>query len=144
GDTVVMEANEAYFDGPKGKPQIAKLTYRTITDAATQIAELMTGGIDWVWGISNDQAENLAQAPHLTSVNAPTMRISYLTFDLKGTSGTAVFTDVRVRRAVGHAIDRENIARHLMGENSDVVNAACHPSQFGCTDDVTVYDYDPE
>ncbi len=31
-----------------------------------------------------------------------------------------------------------------MGENSEVVNAACHPSQFGCTSDVTAYDYDPE
>ncbi|WP_186389316.1 ABC transporter substrate-binding protein [Stappia sp. TSB10P1A] len=144
GDTVVMQANEAYFDGPKGKPQIGTLTYRTIADGATQIAELMTGGIDWVWGISNDQAENLAQAPHLTSVNAPTMRISYLTFDLKGTSGTDVFTDARVRKAVGHAIDRANIARHLMGENSQVVNAACHPVQFGCTSDVTAYDHDPE
>ncbi len=144
GDTVTMVANEAYFDGsPKGKPSIAGITYRTISDAATQIAELMTGGVDWVWGISNDQAAALAEAPHLKSVNAPTMRISYLTFDLKGTSGTDAFTDVRVRKAVGHAIDRARIAKYLMGENSQVVNAACHPTQFGCTDDVAAYDYDP-
>ena len=144
GDTVTMEANEAYFEGgPKGKPSIGAITYRTISDGATQIAELMTGGVDWVWGISNDQAAALAEAPHLTSVNAPTMRISYLTFDLKGTSGTDVFTDARVRKAVGHAIDRARIAKYLMGENSQVVNAACHPTQFGCTDDVAAYDYDP-
>ncbi|MBU4527150.1 MAG: ABC transporter substrate-binding protein [Desulfomicrobium sp.] len=145
GDRVVMARNDAYFaDGPKSAPPLDAITYRTINDASTQIAELMTSGIDWIWGISNDQAEALGQAPHLTSVNAPTMRISYLTFDIAGTSGTDVFTKPEVRRAVGHAIDRAQIARFLMGENSDVVNAACHPSQFGCTGDVTVYDHDPE
>ncbi|MDF2095393.1 ABC transporter substrate-binding protein [Aquibaculum arenosum] len=145
GERIVMTANEDYFgDGPKGRPAIETMTYRTLSDGSTQIAELMTGGVDWVWGLSNDQSDALSQAPHLTTVNAPTMRISYLTFDLQGSSGTDIFTDRNVRRAVGHAIDREQIATFLLGENSEVVNAACHPIQFGCTDDVMVYDYDPE
>ncbi len=93
GDTVKMQANEAYFpSSPKGTPKLDSMTYRTITDSATQIAELMTGGIDWIWGISNDQAGAVAQAPHITSINAPTMRISYMTFDSQGTSGTDAFT----------------------------------------------------
>lgn len=145
GDSVVMEANPDYFaDSPKGKPAIRTIAFRTISDGSTQVAEIMTGGVDWIWGLNNDQAQALSAAPHLASVNAPTMRISYLTFDLKGTSGTDVFTRREVRQAVGHAIDRERIAKFLMGENSDVVNAACHPVQFGCAGDVTVYDHDPE
>ncbi len=145
GDRVVMERNADYFaGGPKSDAALAQITYRTITDSSTQIAELMTGGIDWIWGISNDQAEALAQAPHLDAVNAPTMRISYLTFDIHGTSGNTAFTDPQVRRAMGHAIDRARIAQYLMGENSVVVNAACHPTQFGCTDDVATYDYNPD
>ncbi|MHC5656262.1 ABC transporter substrate-binding protein [Stappia sp.] len=145
GDTVVMEVNPDYFaDSPKGTPKIETITYRTVSDASAQVAELMTGGIDWIWGLSNDQAAALAAAPQITSVNAPTMRISYLTFDLKGTSGTDAFTKLDVRRAVAHAIDRGRIAKFLMGENSEVVNAACHPVQFGCTNDVMSYDYSPE
>lgn len=145
GDRVVMDRNDAYFPGgPKSDAALAAITYRTITDSSTQIAELMTGGIDWIWGISNDQTEALAQAPHLTAVNAPTMRISYLTFDIHGTSGTTAFTDPQVRRALGHAIDRARIAQYLMGENSVVVDAACHPTQFGCTADVATYDHDPD
>ncbi|MDT8280611.1 MAG: ABC transporter substrate-binding protein [Erythrobacter sp.] len=145
GDAVKMLANDAYFDAsPKGAPKLDAMTYRTITDSATQIAELMTGGIDWIWGISSDQAEAVAQAPHITSLNAPTMRISYLTFDNQGTSGTDAFTKPEVRRAVGHAIDRAKIAQYLMGDASEVINAACHPVQFGCTADVTAYDYDPD
>jgi peptide/nickel transport system substrate-binding protein len=145
GEAIVMEINENYFvDSPKGKPRIQTLTYRTISDESTQLAEMMTGGVDWLWGLNNDQAKALGVAPDVTVINAPTMRISYLTLDLKGTSGTDVFTNRAVRRAVAHAIDRERIAKFLMGENSQVVNAACHPVQFGCTSDVTLYDYDPE
>ncbi|MCL7466763.1 ABC transporter substrate-binding protein [Phaeovulum sp. NW3] len=145
GDRIEMARNEAYFaGGPKSAASLDAITYRTITDGATQLAELMTGGVDWIWGFDNDQAAALKQAPQLAVVNAPTMRISYLTFDLKGSSGSDVFTKPEVRRAMGHAIDRENIAKFLMGENSDVVNAACHPSQFGCTGDVAVYGHDPE
>ena len=138
-------ANSDYFsDGPKGTPAIKKMIFRTISDDSTQIAELMTGGIDWIWGIAEDQVAGLRSTPNLTVMNAPTMRISYLTFDIKGTSGTDTFTKVAVRQAFGHAINRAAIAKAFMGPNSAVTNAACHPSQFGCESDVPVYDYNPQ
>lgn len=144
GDHVDMVANGDYFaDGPKGTPAIERLTFRTITDDTTQIAELMTGGVDWIWGMSTDQAQMLKQAPNLTVLNAPTMRISYLTFDIKGTAGSDAFTKPEVRRAFAHAVNRENIAKNLMGESSQVIAAACHPTQFGCAADIAGYDYDP-
>jgi len=49
-----------------------------------------------------------------------------------------------VRRAVNYAIDREAISRNLVGGESRVVHAACFPSQFGCTDDVMKYEYNPD
>lgn len=145
GDHVDLAVNPDYFAGsPKSTPSIERLLYRTIADDTTQIAELMTGGVDWIWGMSTDQAAMLREAPNVTVVNAPTMRISYLTFDNEGESGTDLFTDARVRRAFAHAINKENIAKNLMGENSQVVASACHPAQFGCTGDVPTYEYDPE
>jgi peptide/nickel transport system substrate-binding protein len=145
GERLDMLRNPNYFsDGPKGKPAIEKLVYRTIADESTQIAELMTGGIDWIWGISEDQAAGLRQAPNLTVMNAPTMRISYLTFDVKGKSGRDEFTKQAVRRAFGHAIDRAAIANSFMGPNSSVIDAACHPSQFGCTRNVYSFAHDPQ
>jgi peptide/nickel transport system substrate-binding protein len=145
GERLDMVVNPDYFaGGPKGKPAIEKLVFRTIADESTQIAELMTGGINWIWGISEDQAAGLRQAPNLKVLNAPTMRVSYLTFDVKGRSGTDMFTKRAVRRAFGHAINRAAIAKSFMGPNSSVINAACHPSQFGCTKDVAGYEYDPK
>jgi peptide/nickel transport system substrate-binding protein len=145
GKRLEAVANPDYFtDSPKGTPAIKKMVFRTIADDSTQIAELMTGGIDWIWGIAEDQANGLRGTPNLTVTNAPTMRISYLTFDIKGTSGMDHFTKTAVRQAFGHAINREAIAKSFMGPNSAVTNAACHPSQFGCESDVPVYDYNPQ
>jgi peptide/nickel transport system substrate-binding protein len=51
--------------------------------------------------------------------------------------------DVRVRRAIYHAIDRRAITRDLVGEGAAVLDSICAPSQFGCATDVAVYRYDP-
>ena len=55
------------------------------------------------------------------------------------------FTDIRLRKAVAHAIDRPAIVKNLVGGSSRVVNTLCYPAQFGCTDEGAVkYDYNPE
>ncbi|GMG83727.1 ABC transporter substrate-binding protein [Paralimibaculum aggregatum] len=145
GEYVHWEANPDYFaGGPKGSPAISKIHFRTLKEPNTQIAELLTGGIDWIWDVPKDQAERLEETGQITVANAKTMRISYMAFDVEGTSGTDVFTNPKVRQAVAHAINRESITRNLVGPASVVIHAACHPDQFGCTDDVPQWEYDPE
>jgi peptide/nickel transport system substrate-binding protein len=145
GAHILMEKNSAYFkDGFKGDPKISKIKFRTIKDPNTRLAELMTGAIDWIWDVPKDQAERLEANPSIVVENAKTLRVSYLAFDVHGISGQKFFTDKRVRRAVAHAIDREAIAKNLVGPASVVVHSACHPDQFACTQDVQKYEYNPE
>ncbi len=145
GEFVRWEANADYFaGGPKGTPAIGNITFRTLKEPNTQIAELLTGGVDWIWDVPKDQAERLEGAGPVTVENAKTMRISYLTFDVAGRSDQDFFADKRVRQAVAHAIDRDAITRNLVGPASVVIPSACHPDQFGCAQDVPTYAYDPE
>ncbi|MEM6849166.1 MAG: ABC transporter substrate-binding protein, partial [Pseudomonadota bacterium] len=145
GEYVHWEANEDYFaGGPKGTPSIGKINFRTLKEPNTQLAELLTGGVDWIWDVPKDQAERLAERGGVQVENAKTMRVSYLTFDVGGRSGQGYFSNPLVRKAVSHAIDRDAIARNLVGPASVVIHAACHPDQFPCTSDVPQYDYDPE
>jgi len=146
GKKIVFVRNEHYFkESPKGRPAIAKLVQRTIPETTTMVAELMTGGLDWIYMLPKDQAEKLQKMPGMKVIRAETMRIAFIQMDATGRTGQDTpFKDVRVRRAVCHAVDREAIARNLVGGQSRVVNAACYPSQFGCTDDVVKYDYNPE
>jgi peptide/nickel transport system substrate-binding protein len=145
GDSLTLEANPDYFDGsPKGKPSIGTLVYRTIKDPETQIAEVVTGGIDWIWGVPPENAEMLADMGNLTVVSAPSMRISFLALDAAGRTGDTPMKDVKVRQAIAHAINREAITRELVGDGAVVMDSICAPVQFGCETDVTTYDYDPE
>jgi len=144
GEYVLWAKNDTYMKGTaKGTPSIGSIKFRTIKEGNTQIAEILTGGLDWIWDVPKEQAEQLEAGGGVTVENAKTMRISYIAFDVNGTSGDEYFTDKRVREAVAHAIDRAAITRNLVGPASVVINAACHPDQFGCTDDVPHWDYDP-
>src|SRR5690606_17835642 len=74
-----------------------------------------------------------------------TLRIAMVALDAAGRTGDNPLTDVRVRRAVNHAIDRETIVDNLVGGDGEIINAPCHPVQFGCDQSAAVvYDYDPE
>ncbi len=145
GKRIVFEKFPDYFAGsPKGQPQIGKIVQRTIPDVNTQIIELASGKLDWIFKVPADQANRLESMGDLQVKAASTMRIGYITFDAAGRSGENPFQDVRVRKAVAHAIDRQAIADNIVQGGSVVVHSACYPEQFGCTQDVARYDYDVE
>lgn len=147
GQHFVLEKNENYHDSPKGQPSIAKIDIRTIPDVNTQLAELFSGSLDLTWQVPADQAEKMAEMDdRFTVLNESTMRVGYLSMDAAGRSSMDPnpFTDVKVRQAVNHAIDRQALVDNLLKGKSKVVSTACFPSQFGCTQDVTNYEYDPE
>ncbi len=145
GESLTLEKNPDYFEGsPKGQPQIGRIVYRTIKDPETQIAELVTGGVDWIWGVPPENAEMLSDMPNLEVVSASTMRMSFLALDAAGRTGDTPMKDERVRRAIAHAIDREALSESLVGAGSAVLDSMCVPVQFGCETDVAEYPYDPE
>ena len=145
GKHFVLEANKDYFDGPKGKPQIGNIDVRTIPDVNTQIAELFSGQLDLIWQVPSDQAERMAQMDGFNVSNESTMRVGYLAMDAAGRSGEDnPFTKLEVRQAVNHAINREELVNQLLQGKSIPIHTACFPSQFGCAQDVTEYEYDPE
>ncbi|MGF1526325.1 MAG: ABC transporter substrate-binding protein [Candidatus Competibacterales bacterium] len=143
GRRFVMERYEDYHESPKGRPAIGKVVIRTLPDRNTQFAELLRGELDWIWEVPADQAERLAATNRFTVKNAPTMRIGFIEMDAAGRAGDHPFTDLRVRQAVAHAIDRQGMVDALVRGASVVVDAGCYPSQFGCTQEVTGYSYDP-
>lgn len=144
GSRVVMERNERYFrNGPKGYPAVRRVVQRTLPEANTQMVELLNGTIDWAWKLPPDQAQKLGARSQVKVVDSGSMRIGYLQFDASGRTGKTALTDVRVRKAIAHAIDRQGIATNLVKGGSEVVHAMCFKSQLGCTDAVTRYEYNP-
>lgn len=145
GRSITLQRNPDYFrDGPKPQPQIERIVIRFIPDRQTQVAEMLSGGLDFVMNIAPDQAQQMRAVPTLQIVSGGTMRIVFLNFATTERSPAPQLRDVRVRRAIAHAIDRQTMARQLVGEGSQLINAICFPAQFGCdASQVPVYEYNP-
>ena len=146
GKEVVFERFDDYWAGsPKGKPAIKTLHVRFVPDLATEVTELLAQRTDWIWNINPDQIESINKMPHLQAVRQESMRIGYLQIDAAGRTGKDnPLTKLKVRQAIWHAIDRQEMANKLVQGGSRVPQAPCFPSQFGCDADAAVkYAYDP-
>lgn len=145
GKTIKLERNPDHWAGSqKAKAAIEKLEIRMIPDRQTQVAEMLSGGLDLIMNVAVEQADQLKAAPHLSVKSGATMRIVFLQFNVLAEGPLAALRDVRVRRAINHAIDRDTMAKQLVGEGVIPISTICFPSQFGCTDEgAPRYAYDP-
>ena len=144
------EITFARFDGhydasPKAVGNVERIVQRTIPDANTQSAELISGSIDWMWRVPEDLAEQMNRVPSLSVSENESMRVGFMILDSAGRSGDTPLANRLVRQAVAHAIDRETMAQQLVGEKSRVLSSFCFPLQVGCSDDgISVPSYDPD
>ena len=145
GRSIVLQRFDKYFGGAKGQPSIERITFRRIPDAETQIAELMAGNLDFIWRLTQDQADQLQAMPELKVTAGGTIRIGYVSMDAAGRTGSDdPFTKLEVRRAVAHAIDREGLVQNLAGEGAEVIDTPATPSSSAATPSRPChYDYDP-
>ncbi|MAU46385.1 MAG: ABC transporter substrate-binding protein [Yangia sp.] len=138
-----LEKFEDYYpEGPKAGASIGKIVVRTIPELNTQYAELMSGNLDWIWRIPPDQASRLESRVQV--ISAPIMRIAYVGFAPLALDAESPIAKQEVRQALIHAVNREAITKAFGGAGSEVLNTPCNPAQFGCEQDVTAYEYDPE
>jgi peptide/nickel transport system substrate-binding protein len=145
GKHVRLERNPDYFkDGPKPQPKVNSVEIRFIPDAQTRIAEVLSGGVDMIMSVAHDQAQQMRATPNLQVVSGETMRIAFLQMNSMENSPAPQLRDIRVRKAIMHAIDRDAMTKFVVGKGSRVLHTVCFPAQFGCTDDgAPRYEYDP-
>src|SRR5262249_13722198 len=119
-----------------------KVVQRFIPEKTTQIATLLAGELDLMWYVPTDQVENIRKVPGLAVSAGETMRVGYILFDAAGRSGDSPLKDVRVRRAIAHAIDRPQFTKSFFSAEARVLAAPCFYTQFGCFQDAAKYEFD--
>ena len=144
GKVIKLERNADYWAGsPKPKASIEKLEIRMIPDPQTQVAEMLAGGLDMIMNVAIEQAEQIKTVPHLAVKSGATMRIVFIQMNTTAETPQPALKDIRVRQAINHAIDRDTMAKQLIGEGVIPISTICFPSQFGCTSEgAKTYPYD--
>jgi len=133
GNSHTYEKNPIYWDkenigGTSYKlPFVDKVTYRIIKDQATQVAALRSGQLDILEYISWENVDSLKKSvPDLKwsrVVGSPrqfAMRVD-----------TKPFDDIRVRKAMNYAVDKEAIVKEFYGGNADLFGFPMHPDWTG-------------
>jgi peptide/nickel transport system substrate-binding protein len=138
-DRVVLEANPDYF---LGRPYVDRYIVRVIPDLATMFLELKAGGVD-LMGLTPLQysrqtddrffRENFKKYKYLANA------YTYLGYNLREPK----FQDKRVRQALSHAIDKEEIIKVALLSLGVPATGPYKPGLWFYNPRVRKYAYDP-
>lgn len=133
---------ESFADYWEGAPKFSKLRVKTVTDASALQAELQTGGVDIAPAPSNmppDTLKLLGEMANLKVEQFDGSNIQYI-----GLNTTSPPLDkVKVRQAIGYAIDRDKLIRELLSGQAKPASSILPVGSWAYSPG-TQYDFDPE
>jgi peptide/nickel transport system substrate-binding protein len=136
--TVTLERNENYW-GEKAK--VKTIIFKQIPEENARKQELRSGTIDGYDLPSPADYEALKQDKFNLHVRDP-FNILYLGINQKGPAKK--LADIRVRKAIAYAINRDALVRTKLPEGATVATQFQPSSVVGFASDVEKYAYDPE
>ena len=135
---VKMVANPDYWNG---KPEIETLTFRAMPNEASRVAGLIAGEIDVVPLLTPPMVPTLEGEAGIKVETTVSNRTIYMGFN--GQRETPL-KDVRIRKAIDHAIDRESITKILLRGLGVPASQIPAPITFGFDETLGITPYDPE
>jgi peptide/nickel transport system substrate-binding protein len=135
----LMVRNDDYW-GPK--PAFKYVRVRIIPEQATQIAELMSGGVDVIKAVPPDQMDVINKSGAARTSSSPILRTAFLQLDQAGRTGKNPFQDKRVRQAANLAVDIDSIIKHVLNGLGDRTATTINPMAFGYDPSLKAYKQD--
>ena len=141
GAHVVFERNP-YWWGKQ--PQFNRIVVKSISNTAAMISNLLSGEIDYIageLGISIDQAMAFEEraANQFDFKYKPGLIYEHIDINLD----LPALKDLRVRRALIHAIDRKAISKILFGGHQPVAHGQTNPLDSVYYPKIPKFDYNP-
>jgi peptide/nickel transport system substrate-binding protein len=106
GDHITYEANPTYY---RGKPKVETIVFKIIPDENNAYTQLQAGAIDIYQSAALTQYDQLKQMSGVVIHETPSLSYEHLDFNL----ANPVLADVKVRRAISMAINREEISAKI-------------------------------
>ncbi len=110
---VKYDRHEEYFD-PARKPNWKKLVYAIVPDESSRVAGIQTGTLDVAYGLTGATADGLKSDSKVTINENKGTGLGYcMMYDNNFPDVASPLKDVRVRKALLMAVDRDSIAKTL-------------------------------
>ena len=139
GQTLVLEANQNYFEG---RPNIDRYVYRIIPDQATNFLELQTEGVDMAALTPlqyQRQTDTSFFKKNFVKYRYPSFSYVYLGYNLN----RPFFSDKKVRKAIGLAINKQEIIRATLLGLGEVSTGPFLPGTWAYNSEVKESTFDP-
>ena len=139
GGATVLKKFDRFFNPAEGKAP--RIGIKIIPEINARMAALEAGEIDWMDGLSADNATYLKKLDNLRVSERKTLYVWFITLDMR----EGPLSDIRVRQALNYAVDKESLIRDVLGGAAERSYAPLS-KQFGdyyAGDKVKHYDYDP-
>ena len=134
---VDLEPNADYFRGPT---QLPKVRFRNVPNPTTRVLSLLHGEIDLaVNNVSALYVDYLRKEEGLRIETSPGTSFTYIGFNLED----PVLSNVNVRRAIAHAIDREELVKYRQRGLADIAHSLFPAGHWAALGDGLHYDYNP-
>ena len=134
GQRIVLDASPDYWGG---RPDPKRLTFRFIADPSTRAAELRAGGVDIAINPPIAQIKEL-NAGDTQILTIPAARAIAYSINTR----QKPLDDVRVRRALNYAVDRESIVRSLLQGFGQATGQPFTSGWLGYDESIKPYPYD--
>lgn len=122
GDRIILKANPNYWGG---KPKNDGITFRFLKDASARLNELRAGTLDVTCDLNPADLKSVQGDAKLTTLLKPSFNIGMLNIY---TGTRKELQDVRVRRAIGYAINRPAIVDAFWGPLATTDNSIVPPA----------------
>jgi peptide/nickel transport system substrate-binding protein len=137
-ERVVLDRNPAHQAAPANA--VAGIVFKVVPDPTVRVLELAERNCDLAPNdIQPDLLPYLRAQSGLRVVTSPGTTYWYLTFNFRDPD----LRDIRVRRAIAYAIDREAIIRAYLRGTARLATGILTPENWAYDGDVTTYPYDP-
>jgi peptide/nickel transport system substrate-binding protein len=139
GEYIRLERVPNYWRGP-GLPAIEQILFKFIANTNTRINQLKSGEVHLVAMFPWDKHREVEAIAGITIHRTPGNAYEHVTLNQRS---IAAFKDVRVRRALMHAVDRDLIVRTILEGLAPITNGPIQRVSWAFTDDTLKYAFDP-
>ena len=140
GSSLTLARNGDYWrmgEDDKALPYLDNVTFRWILEPSVKIIELTSGNVHLVDRLDSADFDRVAKDPNLKLVDTGGIN-QWVALNIS----KKPFDDVRVRKAIYYALDRETIATIISGKYWQITPTFVFPTEFAYDGTIDPYTFD--